>query len=268
MTPPRLPQALDFAQEVRVLADLLQNLAEADWSVPTRFKQWTPTDIVRHLHFWNEAADWSAQRPEAFAARWETVKAAIASGQGMRVAEQAAVPMQGVALFARWRDDALAMAERWADMDPQQRLPWAGPPMSARSSITARQMETWAHGQALFDAQQRTRVESDRLRNIVVLGVNTFGWSHQVRGWAVPAQMPHLVLQSPSGETWTFGEPNEAGRITGSAVAFCQVVTQTRHVADTDLSVQGEVAERWMANAQCFAGPPETPPAPGARRPG
>jgi hypothetical protein len=29
----------------------------------------------------------------------------------------------------------------------------------------------------------------------------------------------------------------------------------------------GEPARRWMAFAQCFAGPPENPPAPGARVP-
>jgi len=42
-------------------------------------------------------------------------------------------------------------------------------------------------------------------------------------------------------------------------------VTQTRHVSDTDLRVTGETATQWMAQAQCFAGPPEPPPAPGTR---
>ncbi|MEC7290559.1 MAG: TIGR03084 family protein, partial [Pseudomonadota bacterium] len=54
-------------------------------------------------------------------------------------------------------------------------------------------------------------------------------------------------------------------RITGPAEAFCQVVTQTRNVADTTLSVVGTTAADWMSKAQCFAGPPETPPAPGVR---
>jgi hypothetical protein len=42
-------------------------------------------------------------------------------------------------------------------------------------------------------------------------------------------------------------------------------VTQTRNVADTGLSVTGPVAEDWMTIVQCFAGPPEDPPAPGTR---
>ena len=42
--------------------------------------------------------------------------------------------------------------------------------------------------------------------------------------------------------------------VIGSAVSFAQVVTQTRNVADTDLQMTGEVAQRWMETAQCFAG--------------
>jgi hypothetical protein len=53
--------------------------------------------------------------------------------------------------------------------------------------------------------------------------------------------------------------------VEGSASEFCQVVTQVRNVADTRLRVSGETARRWMAIAQCFAGGPETPPAPGTR---
>jgi len=35
---------------------------------------------------------------------------------------------------------------------------------------------------------------------------------------------------------------------------------------DVDLKVVGEPATKWMAIAQCFAGPVENPPAPGSRR--
>ena len=78
--------------------------------------------------------------------------------------------------------------------------------------------------------------------------------------------MPHLKLTAPSGADWEYGEDDGENRIKGPAVAFAPVVAQTRNVADTDLRVAGPVAAEWMANAQCFAGPPETPPPPGARR--
>jgi uncharacterized protein (TIGR03084 family) len=136
--------------------------------------------------------------------------------------------------------------------------------MSARSAMTARQMETWAHGFEIFDLLGATRNETDRIRNIVVLGVNTFGWSYQVHGLPVPPKAPELVLTAPSGAVWTFGEPG-AGRILGTAVDFAAMVTQTRALEDTGLRIEGEVARTWMENAQCFAGPPERPPAPKSR---
>jgi uncharacterized protein (TIGR03084 family) len=145
------------------------------------------------------------------------------------------------------------------------RVKWAGPDMSVRSSITARLMETWAHGQEVYDELGVVRVNGDRIRNIVVLGNNTYGWTFAVRGEQAPQPVPHLVLQAPSGEIWTYNEPSAEERIEGSAEAFCQVVTQVRNVADTDLVVCGPNAAQWMQKAQCFAGPPETPPAPGVR---
>lgn len=41
--------------------------------------------------------------------------------------------------------------------------------MSARSCITARQMETWAHGQEIFDALGVVRRDGDRIRNVAHL---------------------------------------------------------------------------------------------------
>jgi uncharacterized protein (TIGR03084 family) len=77
--------------------------------------------------------------------------------------------------------------------------------------------------------------------------------------------MPNLVLTAPSGEIWTHGEPSQTERIEGLAEEFCQVVTQTRNIADTNLNVTGPVATDWMSKAQCFAGAPNPPPAPGTR---
>ena len=132
--------------------------------------------------------------------------------------------------------------------------------MSVRSSVTARQMEAWAHGQAVFDQLGQERMENDRIRNIVILGVNTFGWSFKVHDMEASAEIPCLRLTSPSGEIWSFGEENSTNAIEGSAVEFCWVATQTRNIADTSLSVIGETAGKWMNIAQCFAGPPEEPP--------
>jgi uncharacterized protein (TIGR03084 family) len=137
--------------------------------------------------------------------------------------------------------------------------------MGIRMFATARQMETWAHGQALYDMLAIKRTDTDRLKNIIVLGMKTFGFAHKNRGVAVPDDMPYVELIAPSGDVWAFGNADNANRVTGSATEFAQVVTQTRNIADTNLVVTGDVAQNWMAIAQCFAGPPEDPPIAGSR---
>ena len=138
--------------------------------------------------------------------------------------------------------------------------------MSVRSSLTARLMETWAHGQEVFDVLGVVRRNGDRIRNIVVLGNNTYGWTFKVRREAVPEPRPHLKLTAPSGEVWLYNDPSESEVIEGLAEEFCQVVTQVRNIADTALKVTGANARNWMSKAQCFAGDAETPPPAGTRR--
>ena len=74
-----------------------------------------------------------------------------------------------------------------------------------------------------------------------------------------------MRLTAPSGDIWEFGEPSTDEMVEGSASEFCQVVTQVRNIADTQIRVVGPLATDWMSKAQCFAGGPETPPAPGTR---
>ena len=258
----KIEQAHAFLEECEALAALLKRHRSHDWEVPTQFKGWTTNDVIVHLHFWNEAADLSLQDEDAFTELMNSLMQALAVG-GLRSFENQKIKERGWDLFGRWQSFYREMAHRWAEVDPKRRMRWAGPDMSARSSMTARQMETWAHGHEIFDLLGEIRQESDRIKNIVVMGVNTFGWSFKVRGKSPPESMPSLRLDSPSGTTWQFGEGDDS--ISGSASSFAQVVTQTRNVADTDLICEGPIATEWMTHAQCFAGPPETPPAKGSR---
>ncbi|WP_170522504.1 TIGR03084 family metal-binding protein [Ruegeria arenilitoris] len=258
-----MQQASDFLEECQVLDDALTGLGAADWQIVTQFKDWTIDDVLVHLHFWNQMADLSQRDPDAFQAWVQQVMPRI-QAEGFRATENAAITERGHDLRAAWSDLCSRIGRDWSGLDPKSRVKWVGPDMSVRSSMTARQMETWAHGQEVFDILGLTRPETDRIRNIVVLGVNTFGWTYTVHGRPVPPVAPYLRLIAPSGALWEFGAPG-ADLIEGPAVDFARVVTQTRNVADTGLSVQGPVAQEWMVIAQCFAGAPETPPPPGAR---
>jgi uncharacterized protein (TIGR03084 family) len=259
-----MQQVQDFLEESDTLATAIASLEDSDWDRQTQFKDWTINDVIVHLYFWNLAADNSLNDPNALMEMMGRMMPVLPKG-GLRGFENAEITLRGRALFEAWQTQYRDMAARWMDVDPKTRVKWVGPDMSVRSSITARQMETWAHGHEVFDLLGLHRAESDRIRNIVVLGVNTFGWTHKVHGLEVPEQMPHLRLTAPSGEIWEYGDEESGSSIAGQAVEFAQVVTQTRSLADMSLHLEGEVAETWMAHAQCFAGPPETPPVPGSR---
>ena len=260
-----MQQASDFLEESKSLFNLLEGSDESEFKKKTLFKQWTINDILVHLHFWNMNVDSSVNKPDQFDKVMEQFFSAIQTGK-LRPYENSIVQERGYELLKVWYELSKKLAEDFSSIDPKLRVKWAGPTMSARTCISARQMEVWAHGQAVFDLFGKDRQESDRIRNVVVLGINAFGWSHQVHGLEVPEKMPFLKLKSPSHEVWEFGEHQNIDMIEGEAVEFGQVVAQTRNIADTSLKVTGDIAKIWMANAQCFAGPPENPPEPGVRK--
>lgn len=258
-------QPADFRDESEALHALLREKTDTELAMPTQFKGWTIDNVVGHLHFWNHAADLSLKDGEAFQALWAEVMEEAAK-TGLQTFEKGWLGgATGQELLETWRSFFCEMSDRFAAEDPKRRVKWAGPDMSVRSSITARIMETWAHGQEVFDTFGVMRKDTDRIRNIAVLGVNTFGWTFMNRGLDVASEVPHVRLTAPSGEIWEWNNANSDNHIEGSASEFCQVVTQTRNIADTVLQVSGKVANDWMAIAQCFAGPPEEPPAPGVR---
>lgn len=261
-----LSTAIDFKEENEAISQLLDPLKEEDFARKTLFKEWTINDIIAHLHYFNYAADLSLTDEPAFLELAEELVKSRKSGETLReFTTRKLNKTKGLALLKLWRDYYPAMSERFAEADPKKRLQWVGPTMSVRSSITARLMETWSHAQAIYDLLGVEREEQDRIKNIVVIGINTFGWTFVNRGEAVPEDKPYLRLTAPSGKIWEWHEPSKSNFIEGRAVEFSRVVTQTRNVADTHLKVVGKTAIRWMAIAQCFAGPPHDPPAPGLR---
>jgi len=261
-----MQQALDFREECDVLATLLEPLGDDDWGRATKFKAWSVDDVIAHLHFFNVAADWALTKPAAFDELLAELFEAMNGNEGhLAFSHRWLEGTKGRALFELWRGYYPEMAERFAAADPDARVKWAGPDMSVRMSITARQMETWAHGQALFDLLRKPRAESDRLKNIAVIGVKTYGWTFANRKMEPPGPPPHIRLTAPSGGVWEFNDPSSDNLVVGDAIDFCQVVAQTRNVTDTGLALTGEPAKAWMEIAQCFAGPPEDPPPRGER---
>jgi uncharacterized protein (TIGR03084 family) len=261
-----LQEAADLLAEAEELHDFLATLSADDWRRPTTFKSWTPWDVVAHLHTFDLVSLLALEGGERFTARRDELRACMDRGEPLLDVGRRELGGQGpAALLARWIATCREMAERLGASAPDRRLAWFGPDMGARLFATARLMETWAHGQAIYDLKRVQRAPTDRLRHICVLGVKTYGWTFTNRGQEPPGPAPRVRLTAPSGALWEWNEASESGLVAGRAHDFCLTVAQVRNVADTALRVEGEAAKRWMAIAQCFAGDAEDPPKPGAR---
>ncbi len=261
-----LQESVDLLAEAEELHGFLCTLEEADWRRKTTFMCWTPWDVVAHLHFFDLVSLSSLAGDNAFPARRNDLVSRMAKGEpSSEIARRELGPLSSSELLSRWQTTCHDMATQLGESHPDRRLRWFGPDMGVRMFTTARLMETWAHGQEIYDLKRVKRSPTDRIRHICVIGVKTFGWTFLHRGLTPPGAPPCVRLTAPSGEIWEWNETSESGCVEGDAVEFCQVVTQVRNVADTALDVEGDVAGQWMSIAQCFAGGPVDPPKPGQR---
>lgn len=241
----------DLAAESASLRELLTPLDEQHWRTPTPAPGWTIADQVSHLAYFDVVALQSAVDPEAFRVTLEREGDADTGGIAERYRG-----LSGAELLS-WFDTARAgLIVGFGALDPSLRVPWFGPPMSAASSLTARIMETWAHGQDVADALGVTREPTDRLRHVAHIGVGARPFSFMIHGRELPIEPIRVELTGPRGDVWSWGPAEADDRVTGPALDFCLVVTQRRHPADTALQVTGPAATEWIGIAQAFAGPP------------
>ncbi|WP_051279662.1 TIGR03084 family metal-binding protein [Hellea balneolensis] len=262
-------EALDFKAESNAIAGLLKPLNVTDYDTITQFKDWTIFDVLAHLHLWNLVAFWTLTDEPKYL---EIMTRAIEVFQGGKTHQDMHRQWAadngfetGQQLYAAWTETYAALAKAYHRTEPDLRVKWAGLEMNARSAIIARQMEAWAHSQAIYDILSKDREDGDRLKNVAHIGVTTYSWSFKVKGQAPILPKPYVRLTAPSGDIWEWNDPQEDNRVEGTATEFSQVVTQCRNIADTKLKMTGEAATAWMGMAQCFAGSPETPPAPNTR---
>lgn len=257
----------DLVAEQQALDGVVAALEPEQWSLPTPSPRWTISDQIGHLTFFDTTAALAITDPDAFGAHRSELVANFADELAVDAATlgefRLRSPAEQLGEWRRRRDELEAAARSLAD---DTRVEWYGPSMGAKSFLTARLMEVWAHGQDICDAVGAHREPTDRLQHIAQLGVITRGWSYAVRGATKPDEEVRVELTAPSDAVWTWGPGDAPASVTGPAEEFCLVVTQRRHVDDTTLVLVGHAAHEWMTMAQAFAGGPTTGPAPRSAR--
>jgi uncharacterized protein (TIGR03084 family) len=252
----------DLRYEGALLRTAIDGLPEADWYAPTAATDWQVATQVAHLAWTDELAITAMRDPAAF----EAILARYASEGPVMVdiAAERIAELTQAEVLDRWDRGRQTLAAALLAWPAGVRIPWLGPDMSAMSMASARLMETWAHGHDIYGALGDQPAPSDRLRHIAHLGVRTRDFAFTLHGLTPPAAEFRVELTSPSGVAWSWGPPDAAGRVSGTALDFCLLVTQRIHRGDTRLVTVGPEAEMWLAIAQAFAGNP----GPGRRRTG
>lgn len=243
----------DLAAEHDALDAVVSPLSDEEWTAPTPSPGWSVHDQIGHLTYFDGTAVLAITDEAAFKASMNDLFAKAAEPDGLDGATLHR-HLSPAELLDAWRTNRRRLVEAAANLAEDARLPWYGPSMSAKSFLTARLMECWAHGQDVVDAVDAERAPADRLRHIAQLGFITRGWSYKNRKLEVPDTPVRVELTAPSGGTWNFGPDDAEEVVRGSAEDFCLVVTQRRHVDDTALVCVGPAARDWMEKAQAFAG--------------
>jgi uncharacterized protein (TIGR03084 family) len=252
----------DLAAEGDELIAMVAGLDAAGWAAPTPAEGWNVRDQVAHVARFDDAARLSIVDPAGF----EASRPGPGGPSGIvDAAAERDRSLDGPAALAWLRTARSSLVAAGRGADPGARVPWFGPDMTVASSLTARIMETWAHGQDVADALGVDRTPNGRLRHVAFICARAIPNSYRAHGRAVPEEPVRVELTAPSGETWTFGPVDAVNTVRGPAVDLCLVATQRRHRDDTALVATGPVADEWLSIAQAFAGAPGSGREPGGR---
>ena len=230
----------DLRDEQAALQALVRACSRDEWLRPTPARRWDVRDTISHLADTDEMAiDTIRGGPYAL----NGLSARAASGddvtfQGVMRARR----LPGAAVLAWWERTSALERDLLAALDPASRVDW-GIGMRATSFVSARLMETWAHGLDVHAALGAAPQDTDRLAAVAWLATRALPYAYTVAGREPPSEALRVELTLPSGTTWSFGPDDAPARITGPAGQYCRVFVQRLRAADAvDLRADGDAA--------------------------
>lgn len=245
-------------QQHAELDELLGDLDEAGWALPSPCPGWTIADVVLHLAQTDAMAVASVERRfsdivEAFG----TAAEAAPPGANVDVLADLAVAAErglpGKDLYERWRATSLAQIEALSACEPSTRVPWVTGELAAVTLATTRLAENWIHTGDVAAALGRRQEPGPHLKPIARLAWRTlpYAFARSNRQLTGPVA---LSLAAPDGTTWEF-TPDEpaATTVTGPALDFCLVAARRLDPSDTALTATGPDAAAVLELVRTFA---------------
>lgn len=240
----------DLAAEQQALVDLLEPIDADTWLTPTPAPGWDVRDTVAHLADTDDiAVDTCTAGPRSLGA----LGAQCASAEDLTLLGViAGRKLPGAEVLAWWEQARSREQDVLRALDPAVRVPW-GLGMRPPSFVTARMMETWAHGLDIRAALGAADGDTDRLRHIAWIGLRALPYACSVAGVEPPAGPLRVELTLPSGAVWVQGPEDAPDHITGPAGAFCRVFVQRLDADEaTDLVATGDGARLALRVARAY----------------
>ncbi|MDZ4828521.1 MAG: maleylpyruvate isomerase family mycothiol-dependent enzyme [Actinomycetota bacterium] len=240
----------ELEAEQRSVQDVVRAIGADDWLSPTPAWGWDVRDTIAHLADTDEvAADTMTGGPGSLSARGEL--AASTEDVTYRGVLRGRC-IDGSAVLAWWEAAAARERDLFTKLDPDTRVPW-GLGMKPRSFVSARLMETWAHGLDVYAALGAEPVDTDRLAHVAWLATKALPYAFSVVGRPQPPEPVRVELTLPSGAPWTDGPEGAENLIRGSAGQYCRVFVQRLPMSKaTDIEVRGEAAGAAIEVARAF----------------
>ncbi len=174
----------DLAAETTWLEALVAPLDDAGWKTPTPAAGWSVHDQMTHLAYFDGATTTALLDPDRFVAERDEFRHGSDDLTGTIAARYRDLsPTEIRSWFTEARREMLAA---FTLVDTSHRVPWYGPAMSAGAALTARIMETWAHGQDIADSLDAAHPPTTALRQVAHIGVHALPNSFRTHGFDAP----------------------------------------------------------------------------------
>jgi uncharacterized protein (TIGR03084 family) len=240
----------DLASEQIDLQRLCAGLSRDEWLTPTLARGWDVRDTISHLADTDEIAIDTLDDGPRSLNRFVTMLASSKDVTLWGVLRGRRRPGADVLLW--WERTSATECERLGSLEVSSRVPW-GIGMGRPAFVTARIMETWAHGLDVRDALGAKSIDTDRLRHIAFLATRALPYAFSFAGRPLPATKLRVELDLPSGAQWTHGPADAPDRITGPAGEYCRVFVQRMPRAEaTGLVATGAGANEALDVARAF----------------